>query len=172
MFAGMLFGGWLVALTLFTIVFCRRWKDPASRFMAVVGIICWLAFPVTLFVLIHTNPSWAIIKQDLHDPAFRAVLEAPTSAPVLSPWLDSHRPRVWWATVFVMGLAAAVLLWLGLALIFLWMKTRREPPTTRRCRQQPPAPALPTVDMRFDSLTCIWESGSAAVAGLGQRSAA
>jgi hypothetical membrane protein len=128
-FAAMLWDGCLVALTLFTIVFCRRWKDPASRFMVLVGTICWLAYLAIHFAAIYTNPTWAIIKKDLQDPAFRAVFKASTCAPILSPWLDSHRPRVWWATVFQWGLASSVLLWLGLALVFLWMKTRREPPT-------------------------------------------
>jgi hypothetical protein len=32
--------GWLVAVTLFTIIFYRRWKDPAARPMAQVGILC------------------------------------------------------------------------------------------------------------------------------------
>jgi hypothetical protein len=115
-FAGIFFSAWLAALTLFTIVFCRRWKDLASRFMAVVGIICWLVFPVTFFILINANPLLAIFRKDLQDPAFRAMLEAPTSTPILSPWLDSHRPRVWWPAVFLVGLALLVLLWLGLAL--------------------------------------------------------
>jgi hypothetical protein len=129
MFAAMFWDGCLVALTLFTIAFCRRWKDSASRFMALVGIICWLAYLATHFALIYANLLWAIIKKDLQDPAFRAVLKAPTSTPIWLPWLDSHRPRLWWPTVFEWGLASSVLLWLGLALIFLWMKTRREPPT-------------------------------------------
>jgi hypothetical protein len=127
-FSGILWGCCLVALMLFTIIFCRRSKHPASRFMALV-VICWLGYLAIHFTLINANQMWAIIKKDLQNPAFRAMLKAPTSAPILSPWLDSHRPRIWWPTVFEWGLALSVLLWLGLALIFLWMKTRRGPPT-------------------------------------------
>lgn len=87
------FLGWLVTVTLFTVVFYRRWEDPAARFMVVTGMISWSLYPVFLLVAIYANPMQAPLLKSLRDPAFRAIIEAPTSSAVLSPWLDCHRPR-------------------------------------------------------------------------------
>jgi len=119
------FLGWLVTLTLFTIIFCRRWKDPVSVLMAFVGIICWLLYPVFFVVAIYANPMQAHLQKDLKDPTFRAMLDSPTSSSILSPWLDSYRPHIWWPAALEWSLFWSVLLWHGVALIFLWMKTKR-----------------------------------------------
>ena len=119
------FLGWLVTVTLFTIIFCRRWKDPAARPMAVVGILCWLLYPMFFIVAFYANPTGAALVKSLKDPAFRAIIDAPSSSPILSPWLDCHRPPIWWPAALEWMLAWSLLLWHGLALVFLWMKTKR-----------------------------------------------
>jgi hypothetical protein len=120
--ANVFFLGWLMTVTLFTVVFYRRWTDPASRLMALVGILSWLLYPIFLIVALHANPMQAALLKDLKDPAFRAVLDSPTSSPILSPWLDSHRPSIWWPAALEWGLAWSIWLWHGVALIFLWGK--------------------------------------------------
>jgi hypothetical protein len=116
--------GWLVSMTLFAIIFCRRWKDPASRLMAVIGIIFCLAYPSFLIVGIYPNPTQEALLKDLHNPAFRTILNSPTSSPILTQWLDSHRPPIFWQAAFEWLWAWSVLLWCGMALVFLWIKTR------------------------------------------------
>jgi hypothetical protein len=118
------FLGWLVAVTLFTIVFYRLWKDPAAWFMVVAGIISWLLYPLFLIVAIYANPMQAPLLKDLKDPAFRILLDSPTSSPFLTQWLDSHRPPIWWPAVLEWGLAWSMWLWFGAAVVFLWVKMR------------------------------------------------
>jgi len=57
--------GWLVTVTLFTIVFCRCWKNPASRLMALAGITCWFVYPISLIVSFYGNPIQAPLLEDL-----------------------------------------------------------------------------------------------------------
>ncbi len=122
--ADLFFLGWLVTVTLFTVVFYRRWNDPASRVMAMVGIISWSLYPIFLIVALHANPMGAALLKDLKDPAFKAMFHSPTSSPTLSPWLDSHRPSIWWPAALEWALAWSIWLWHGVALAFLWGKIR------------------------------------------------
>jgi hypothetical protein len=130
--ADIFFLAWLVTVTLFTVVFCRRWKDPASRPMALVGIICWLLYPTFFVVAFHANPMQAPLLKDLKDPAFRVLFNSPTSSSMLTPWLDSHRPPIWWPAALEWGLAWSMWLWYGTALIFLWLKAKGTDETADR----------------------------------------
>jgi hypothetical protein len=123
--AGACYLGWLVAMALFAILFCRRWKDPASRPMALVGIACCLVYPTFFAAVLHPNPMQAALAKDLRDPAFRAILNSPSSVPILSPWLDLHRPHIWLPAALEWIWAWSMLLWAGTALVFLWTKTAR-----------------------------------------------
>ena len=116
------FLGWLVTVTLFTVVFYSRWEDPAARFMVVMGMISWLLYPIFLVVALSANPMGAALLKNLKDPAFRAIIEAPSSSSILSPWLDCHRTPIWWVAALEWGLAWSMWLWFGAALIFLWIK--------------------------------------------------
>ncbi len=116
------FCGSLVTVTLFTVIFCRHWKDPVSRLMALVGIICWLAYPTILIVGIYANPTQEAISKDLINPTFRTILDSQISSP--TQWFDSHRPHIWWAAALEWTLAWLVLLWHGMVLFFLWIKER------------------------------------------------
>jgi hypothetical membrane protein len=124
--ADLFFLGWLVTVTLFTIIFYRRWNDPASRLIVLVGILSWVLYPIFLIVALHANPMQAALMKDLKDPAMRAMFKSPTSLPILSPWLDSHRSPIWWPAALEWALAWSIWLWHGAALVFLWMKTRGE----------------------------------------------
>jgi hypothetical protein len=124
--SGVFFLGWLATIATFTIAFCGRWKDSISRLMAIVGILSCLVFPTAMIASAYSHPTETALQQDLKDPAFRARLAAPTSAPILSPWLDSHRPHFWWQTFMEWCFAWSALLWFGTAIAFLWTK-RREP---------------------------------------------
>lgn len=128
--SGAFFLGWLITVTLFTIIFSCRWRDSVSRLMALAGSVCWLLTPAGFVVAIYANPMQAPLIKDLRDPALRAMFYSPTSSSVLSPWFDSHRPHIWWPAVLEWSVAWSVLLWCGMALIFLWMKTRRIPTAT------------------------------------------
>lgn len=55
----------------------------------------------------------APLLKDLKDPAFRAMLDSPTSSSILTPWLDSHRPPIWWPAALEWGLAWSMWLWHG-----------------------------------------------------------
>ena len=122
--ADVFFLGWFLTVTLFTINFCRRWSDSVSRLMAFAGFINWPFYPALFAVAIYANPMQTPLLKDLKDPALRAMFFIPTSSPILSPWLDSHRPHIWWPAALEWGLAWSVLLWHGIALIFLWKKTK------------------------------------------------
>ena len=117
------FMGWTAAITLFTILFCGRWNEPAARLMALAGIVFWVVFFTLLVVTIYLNPAQATAFKD-----FKVILDSPpTSSPLLSQWLDSHRPPVFWQAVLEWEWAGAVLLWNGVALVFLCMTTREVP---------------------------------------------
>jgi hypothetical protein len=122
--ADVFFLGWLVTVTLFTIVFGRRWKDPASWPVVLVGIPSSLLYPIFLMVAFYANPMQAPLLKDLKDPAFKVLFHSPTSSSVLSPWLDSHRPPIWWSAALEWALAWSMWLWFGMVLIFLWGKMR------------------------------------------------
>jgi len=123
--ADVFFLGWLVTVSLFTIIFYRRWEDPAARPMTLVGILSWSLYPLFLIVAIYANPMQAPLLKDLRDPAFRAIVEAPASSSVLTPWLDCHRPPIYWPAILEWGLAWSMWLWHGMALVFLWKKRER-----------------------------------------------
>jgi len=131
--SGVFFLGWLATIAAFTIAFCGRWKESISRVMAIVGIISCLVFPTAMIVSIYSHPMETALQKDLTDPAFRARLAAPTSSPILSPWLDSHRPHFWWQAFMEWCLAWSGFLWFGTALVFLWTRPKEgvefTPPT-------------------------------------------
>lgn len=122
--AGVFFLGWLISVTLFTILFCLRWKERVSRLMAIAGLISLLIYPTAILITAHGDPMQSAIQRDVQAPAFRAMLHAPTYAPILSPWLDSHRPHIWWQALMEWCEAWSILLWYGAALVFLWVRTR------------------------------------------------
>lgn len=125
------FLGWLVTVALFTIVFCFRWRSFASRLMAIIGVACCLLYPVAIFVAVHDPVSHAMLS-DLKKPGFVAFLKAPAATSMLTPWIDSHRPHIWWLAVMEWILAFSVLFWHGGAWFFLWMETGKkgEKPST------------------------------------------
>jgi hypothetical protein len=122
--AGAFFWGWVVAVLLFTIIFSRRWKDSASRAMAIGGIICTLLYPAFVLSAICPDGMQLGLSKDFKTPAFRGILNSPSSAPLLSQWLDMHRPHIWRQAAFEWIWSWSILLWLGMALVFLWMKAR------------------------------------------------
>ena len=122
--ADVFFLGWLATVTLFTISFCRRWEDSFARPVAVVGILSMLLYPLFLVVAFFANPMSTPLRKSLADPAFRAIITAPTSAAMLSPWLDCHRPPIWWPAALEWALVLSMWIWFGMALWFLRKKTR------------------------------------------------
>ena len=118
--ADVFFLGWLATVTLFTISFCRRWGDYSTRPVAVVGIFSMLLYPLFLVVAFFANPMSVPLRKSLRDPAFRAIIKAPNTIAILSPWLDCHRPPVWWPAALEWALAWSIWLWFGAALWFLW----------------------------------------------------
>jgi hypothetical protein len=121
--AGVCYLGWLVAMTLFAIQFFRRWKDPATRVMAIAGILCCLVYPAFFIAVRSSDPMQAALAKDLRNPAFKASLNSPGSVNILTQWLDLYRPHIWWPAALEWVWAWSMLLWLGAALVFLW--TRR-----------------------------------------------
>ena len=124
--AGVFFFGWLVTVTLFTTVCCLRWKDSASRRMALMGIFCSLVAATFLISIFCANPEAASLQKDFDDPAFMDSIKSPTTSSMLTPWLDSHRPSVWWLAVMEWSVIWSMLLWHGMALVFLWTN-KKEP---------------------------------------------
>jgi hypothetical protein len=120
--ANVFFLGCAVTVTLFTVAFCRRWKYPASRMMALVGIFGCFVYAAALTVVFHPNPTQVALLGDLRNPAFRALINSPSSASILTPWLDMHRPHIWWLAGMEWLWASSILLWLSAALAFLWME--------------------------------------------------
>jgi hypothetical membrane protein len=121
-FATVFFLGWVVAVTLFAIVFSRHWQDPASRAMAIGGFLCALFYPAFAISAIYPGPMQRALAADVRDPVFRTVLISPTSGPLLTQWFDLHRPHIWWQAAFEWIWAWSILLWLAMALAYLWMK--------------------------------------------------
>ena len=116
---------WGVAITLFEVDFLRRWRDPAARWMACGGAFCWMIYPVFLVSVVRSNPTERALLRDLRDPAFRAAMSAASSVPLLSPWLDSHRPEIWGQAAMEWVWTYSVMAWLGMAVVFLWTEARR-----------------------------------------------
>jgi len=120
-FATVFFLGWVIAVTLFAIVFSRRWQDPASRAMAIGGFVCALLYPAFAISAICGGPMQTALAADLKDPVFKTVLTSPTSGPLLTQWFDLHRPHIWWQASFEWIWAWSILFWLAMALAYLWM---------------------------------------------------
>jgi hypothetical protein len=123
--ADVFFLGWLVAVALFTIVFCRQWNEPLSRAQALIGIGSCLLFVAFVASAIHSSPMQVALQKDLKNPVFQAHLVAPTTASILTPWLDSHRPQFWSLALLEWAIIGSIVLWCGMSLIYLWKKTRR-----------------------------------------------
>jgi hypothetical protein len=123
--AAVFFLGWLATVALFTNIFIRRWRDPYCRLVASAGIACLLLPPIFLWVAVYADPMQASLKSDLREAAIWNGLVSPTSTAVLSPWWDSHRPRIWWPAVLEWSLAGSIFLWHGTALLFLWLQPER-----------------------------------------------
>jgi hypothetical protein len=121
-FATAFFLGWVIAVTLFAIVFSRRWQEPASRAMAIAGFVCALLYPAFAISAIYQGSMQKALAADLKDSVFKTVLTSPTSAPLLTQWFDLHRPHIWWQAAFEWIWAWSILLWLAMALVYLWMK--------------------------------------------------
>jgi hypothetical membrane protein len=120
--AAIFFLGWLVTVILFTRIFIGLRQDPFCRLAVCAGTAGVLLYPVFLWVALKSNPMEAALHRDLGDPRIRGWLTSPTSAAVFSPWLDSHRPALWWPAVLEWCLAGFIVLWHGAALLFLWKR--------------------------------------------------
>jgi len=123
--AGMFFLGWAVSVLLFALAFKRHWKDVASRIMTVAGVVCALLCPTFFLSAIYPSAVGRSLLQDFEEPAFRTVLTSPSSAPLLTQWWDRHRPHFWWPTTLESILICSVLVWLAMAMVFLWSKADR-----------------------------------------------
>ena len=109
-----------VGILLFTIQFYRRREDPSVRPLILAGMACGLVYITFMVVSICPNPTHAALAKE-----FRVIVNLPpTSSPLLSHWLDSHRPPILWPAALEWMWAGVVLLWHGIALLFLWIKTR------------------------------------------------
>ena len=109
-----------VGILMFTILFYRRRGDPSVRPLILAGMTCVLVYITFLVLLIWPNPTHTTLAK-----GFRAIVNLPpTSSPLLSQWLDSHRPPILWPAALEWMWAGVVLLWHGIALLFLWIKTR------------------------------------------------
>lgn len=119
------FVGWWVTVTLFTIAFCRYWQNRASRPLAVAGMMCWLVSLLLgvsgVFALQHLKGTQGT---STNDPIVRVIFDSQASPQMINAWTESHRPHVSWPAIMEWGLLGSVFLWHGLALVFIWMKTR------------------------------------------------
>jgi hypothetical membrane protein len=122
-FAGVFFLAWSAAISLFTIAFCRRGRDSASRLMALAGIMFCVVFGALLLVTICLDPAQMASFKD-----FKTFLQSPpTTAPILSRYLDAHRPRIFWQMVTEWTWAGLVLFWHIAAVTFLWRRNAEMP---------------------------------------------
>ncbi|MGD0812794.1 MAG: hypothetical protein ABSA83_04265 [Verrucomicrobiota bacterium] len=122
-FADAFFGFWTLSIALFTLVLIRL--DRASRFDPLVlnGTLCCLVFGAFLAAAIHPNLPYAMLRRD-----FRHMLDSPpTTAPLLSRWLDSQRPPIFWLTAFEWLWVACAMCWHGFVLRFLSRPSLKTP---------------------------------------------
>jgi uncharacterized membrane protein len=93
--------------------------------MAIGGFVCALFYPAFAISAIYPGSMQKALAADLKDPIFKTVLTSSTSDPLLTQWFDLHRTHIWWQASFEWIWAWSILIWLGMALVYLWMKGLR-----------------------------------------------
>ena len=125
--AGVFFLGWIAATALFALAFWRHGRRPIVRLVAATSFICCCIFPITIVISAFTHPTESALQKDVENPAFRASMQASSAASQLSPWLDTHRPRIWPQALLEWCMAWASMLWFAASIAFLWSNDRQQP---------------------------------------------